>query len=359
MLSVLAVTAAFTFGANLLHLVNTPHHYGQNWDAAIDLQFGSITPQLTQHLLGKTPGVSGWTFGDHGIVSTGGLVVPAIGLTAGKGPLLAPTLLEGHQPRTGHQIVLGTSTLRKIGRHVGQTVTVTVSRRQLRERIVGRAVFPDFGQGGFTPTDLGEGAQMSIQPVAESARPSLSFDFVLLRFTRGQPRTIAMASFERSMAGFCQSIQPSPCVVTDQRPNGITSYTNIDRTPGVLAALLAILGAAVLGQFAVMSGRRRRRDFAILKALGLLRRQVSSITAWQVSILTGLALLAGLPLGVAAGRWTWALFAHDLGIPAGAITPVPLVLLMVPAVILIANTVAFWPGRTAARLKPAEILRAE
>ena len=108
-----------------------------------------------------------------------------------------------------------------------------------------------------------------------------------------------------------------------------------------------------------MSGRRRRRDFAILKALGLLRRQVSSITAWQVSILTGLALLAGLPLGVAAGRWTWALFARDLGVPAGAITPVPLVLLMVPAVILIANTVAFSPGRTAARLKPAEILRAE
>jgi len=115
----------------------------------------------------------------------------------------------------------------------------------------------------------------------------------------------------------------------------------------------------VLGQFAVLSGRRRRRDFAILKALGLLRRQVSSITAWQVSTLTGFALLAGLPLGIVAGRWSWALFAHDLGIPAGAITPLPLVLLMVPAVILIANTVAFWPGRTAARLKPAEILRAE
>ena len=161
-----------------------------------------------------------------------------------------------------------------------------------------------------------------------------------------------MASFKRSVAGFCHSRQPGPCLATDQRPNGITSYTQIDRTPAVLAALLAILGAAVLGQFIVMSGRRRRREFAILKALGLLRRQVSFITAWQVSILTGLALLAGLPLGVAAGRWAWALFARDLGIPAAAITPFPLVLLMVPAVIIIANTLAFWPGRTAARLKP-------
>ena len=253
--------------------------------------------------------------------------------------------------------MLGTSTLRKIGRHVDQMVTVTINQHRLRERIVGRAVFPDFGQGGFTPTDLGQGAQMSIQPLAEPVKPGLGFQFVLVGFTPGQPRATAMAGYKRSIAGYCHIVQP--CAVTDQRPTGITSYTHIDRTPTVLAVLLASIGAAVLAQFAVLSGRRRRRDFAILKALGLLRRQVSSITAWQISILAVLALLAGLPLGVAAGRWTWALFARELGIPATAITPLPLVLLSVPAVIFIANAVAFWPGRTTARLKPAEILRTE
>jgi hypothetical protein len=74
---------------------------------------------------------------------------------------------------------------------------------------------------------------------------------------------------------------------------------------------------------------------------------------------TGLGLLAGLPLGIAAGQWSWALFAHGLGIPVAAITPTWPVLLTVPAVILIANTVALWPGRATARLKPAEVLRAE
>jgi hypothetical protein len=127
--------------------VNTPRQYGQNWDAAIDLQFGTITPQQTQYLLGKTTGISGWTFGDHGIVSIGGLVVPAIGLTAGKGPLLSPTLLEGHPPRTSHEIVLGTSTLRQIRQHVGQTVTVTVKAPAARTHRGPRG-FPDFGQGG-------------------------------------------------------------------------------------------------------------------------------------------------------------------------------------------------------------------
>ena len=57
MLSVLVVTAAFTFGANLLHLVNSPRLYGQNWDAAIELQFGTITPEQEHQLLGQTASI--------------------------------------------------------------------------------------------------------------------------------------------------------------------------------------------------------------------------------------------------------------------------------------------------------------
>ena len=38
------------------------------------------------------------------------------------------------------------------------------------------------------------------------------------------------------MTGFCRGIQQSTCVVTGQRPNGVTNYASIDRTPAVLAA---------------------------------------------------------------------------------------------------------------------------
>jgi hypothetical protein len=41
------------------------------------------------------------------------------------------------------------------------------------------------------------------------------------------------------------------------------------------------------------------------------------------------------------------------------VTPLPLVLLMVPAVILAGNAVVSWPARTAARVSPARVLRAE
>jgi hypothetical protein len=364
-LSVLTVVAAFTFGANLLHLVGTPRLYGQSWDVAVDFQFAGVTPRAAERVLRATPGVSGWSFGSHAIIGIDRSVVPAIGVAAGRGPLLAPVLLDGHPPRSSHEIVLGTSVLRRTGRRVGQSVTVTINSRHESVRIVGRAVFPDFGQGGFTPTDLGNGAETAASLLAppRAGRPvppsRARYNFVLIRFTPGPRQAARIAAFGRSMGANCAQAGLPTCVRTDQRPNGVTGYARIDGTPEVLAAVLAVLGLAALGQLMVASARRRRRDFAILKTLGLVRRQVSSITAWQVSTLAGLALLAGVPLGVAAGHWAWALFARELGISTIAITPVPLVLLTIPAVIAAANAVAFWPGRTTARLRPAEVLRTE
>jgi hypothetical protein len=368
-LSVLAVTAAFTFGASLLQLVHTPARYGQAWDAVIDLQFGTLTPAQARHLVGRDRGVAGWSFGDHGIIGIGGTVVPAIGVAPGRGALLSPTLLQGQPPRTAHQIVLGTSTLRRLGLQVGDPVTVTAGGHRLRDRIVGRAVFPNFGQGSFTPTDLGEGAETTaavMQPqtvpgdgpgARQPAGPA--FEFMLLRLAAGQRGAAGVARLQRSLAGFCQTVQQSTCVVAGQRPNGVTNFARIDGIPEVLALLLAVLGVAVLGQLMVVSGWRRRRDLATLKTLGLVRRQVKAIVAWQATIVTGLALLAGLPLGVAVGRWAWALFSSGLGIPPGALVPVQFVLLMIPAAMLAANAVAYWPARAAARLSPARALRAE
>jgi FtsX-like permease family len=359
-LSVLVVIAALTFGANLFHLVHTPRLYGKTWDAAVDWQFGSFTPRQAEHVLGAAPGIAGWTFGNHGTVGIGGLVVPAIGVSAGRGPLLTPTILAGRPPRTGRELALGTATMRRIARTVGQTVTVTVGGQQRVDRIVGRAVFPNFGQGSFTPTDLGEGAVTTAAGLGQQAAGGpAGYEFALLRFARGPQRAAHIAAFRRSMSGTCRAIQEPACVVTDQRPNGVVDYARIDAVPEALAAVLAVLGLAVLGQFIVVSGRRRRRDFAILKALGLTRRQVRVITAWQVSIVSGLALAAGIPLGVAAGHWTWEVFAGSLGIPADFVMPLPLILFVVPAVILSANAVAFWPARAVARVSPARVLRAE
>ena len=362
--SAAAVAAAITFGANLLHLVHTPRLYGKDWNVAVDLQFGTITPQRFGAITAHVPGISGWTFGVHGTVGIGRAVVPAIGLAAGRGPVTSPTLLAGRPPLAADEIALGTSVLRRLGLRIGQSVPVTIpgGRRDSPAVIVGRAVFPYFGEGSFTPTDLGEGAIVSaatLEPQSGATGDGDGFNFVLVRFAPGPRRAADIARLQRAMSSFCATVEQSTCVITDQRPNGVTGYARIDGTPEVLAGILAVLGLAVLGQFAAVSARRRRRDFAIMKVLGLLRRQLIAVTAWQVTTLTGLALLVGLPVGVAAGHWAWALFAAAAGLSPGAITPVPLVLLMVPAAILAANAIAFPSGQLTARLRPAAALRAE
>jgi putative ABC transport system permease protein len=359
--AVAAVAAAVTFGANLLRLVDTPRLYGQDWDVALDLQFSTITPRQFDGLAARVPGITGWTFGFHGTLGIGTAVVPAIGLAAGHGPLVTPTLLAGHAPRSPQQIVLGTSVLRQIGLHVGESVPVTASGRQRHVQIVGSAVFPYFGEGDFTPTDVGQGAETTAALLAAQANPvgnGGGYNFVLVRFAPGSTVAADIADFERVTGSFCATVEQSTCVVIDQRPNAVTDYALIDGTPEVLAGILAVLALAVLAQFVVASARQRRHDFAIMKVLGLLRRQLTAVSAWQVTTLAGLALLVGLPLGVAGGRWAWDLFAANVGLSPGAITPMPL-LWMIPVTLAAANAIALRPGQLIARLSPAAVLRAE
>ena len=361
-LSVAAVTAAATFGANLLHLVHTPRLYGQSWDAEVDLGFSVITPGQFERITAHVPGIAGWTYGVHGTVQIGNAVVPAIGLAPGRGPVSSPTLLAGRPPRLQRQIVLGTSVLRLVGKDLGQTVPIAAAGHgKMQTVIVGKAVFPYFGQGSFTPTDLGEGALVtaSVLEPQSSAAQGAGYNFVLLRFDHGPRQAADMADFERAMGSFCATVEQPTCLITDQRPNSIVNYALIDGTPEVLAGILALLGLAVLAQFAVASARRRRRDFAVLRTLGLLRAQLIAITAWQAAAMTGLALLVGLPLGVAGGHWAWSLFAGQVGLSTAAVTPLPLLLLTVPAAITAAIAVTLPSGHGCARLNPAAVLRSE
>lgn len=361
-LSAAAVMASATFGANLLHLERTPRLYGQNWDVTMDLQFGAVTPPQFERLIEHVPGITGWTFGLHGTVTLPGHggVVPAIGLVPGRGQLLTPTMLAGHLPQD-NQAVLGTSTMRQGGFRLGQTIVASASGRSWPIRLVGQATFPAFGQGGFTPTDLGLGALVPARLLAAQAQQATGpgYNFVLIKFTQGPGKAADIAAFYRATAKFCAGVQQSTCLTRNQKPNGIYYYERINATPLVLAGLLAILGLGVLAQFIFQSARAGRRDFAVLRTLGLQHRQLRAVIVWQISTLTGFAVLIGLPTGAAAGHWAWALFAGVLGVSPGTSIPVGTGLLMIPAALLAANLVALWPARRSIRIRPAMLLRAE
>ena len=144
-----------------------------------------------------------------------------------------------------------------------------------------------------------------------------------------------------------------------QRPSDIVAYDRVRSTPLVLALVLGVLAAATVAHALVIATRRRRRDLALLATLGLTRRQVSATVAWQATTVGACALVVGLPLGIIGGRWAWGFLADDLGTLSEPQVPLLAVLLAVPAVLLLCNLVAFVPGRMAARLRPAVVLRSE
>ncbi len=239
-----------------------------------------------------------------------------------------------------------------------------VSRRTMR--IVGVAVFPGFGRGGFAATDLGTGAAVTAPVLSEPSPTSgclghvTCYNFFLLRY---RPGTDLAAAADRLTAAVVKAgCPPGPvsCTVTaDQRPTDIRNYASVRDTPLILGAVLALLAVATLSHVLLTGVRRRRRDLAVLKTLGLRRSQVIGVVSWQASALAGAALLAGLPLGVLAGRWAWGLFAGSAGVSDQADVPVALVLAVIPAALLLANLLAAGPGWAAARVSPAITLRSE
>ena len=71
------------------------------------------------------------------------------------------------------------------------------------------------------------------------------------------------------------------------------------------------------------------------------------------------AVLAGVPLGVAVGRWAWLLVAQQLGVAPEPVVSTLQVLAIAGGALLTANLISAGPGWAAGRLRPAPVLRSE
>jgi ABC-type lipoprotein release transport system permease subunit len=107
------------------------------------------------------------------------------------------------------------------------------------------------------------------------------------------------------------------------------------------------------------SVRRRRRDLALLKALGLTRRQVAAAISWQATVAAVVGAVVGVPLGVVIGRQLWIAFAHNINAVPVPSVPVPTLIVVAVGALVFANLVAALPGRSAARTPVALVLRTE
>ena len=369
MMAVAAVVAAMVFGASLLGLVGTPHRYGQNWAQQLDMQVGSVPLTFGTRVLAKVRGLTGYAGGDYGQVSIAalgssrGVAVPAIGLDQLRETGFL-TLLAGRVPARPGEIALGPRTLRTLGLRLGQRVEVGANGRTPSPmRVVGSAVLAGFSVGGGSATDLGTGAVVPASVLSQPnppfcGPPQTCYNFFLLRYRPGTDLRAAGSRLQTvvTRAGCPRGL----CLVTtDQRPSDIQDYTGVRDTPLILGAVLVLLGVGTLAHVLLSGVQRRRRDFAVLKALGLRRSQLLRLVAWQASALAAAPLLAGLPLGLLVGRWAWLVFANSAGVGSAADVPAVLVLLTIPVTLILANLIAAGPGWTAARVRPALVLRSE
>jgi putative ABC transport system permease protein len=357
--AVAAITASFTFGANLSRLVSTPSQYGRTWDADLDTGFGGMTPAKITRTFGGDPDILSYAGGTYGSVSIHGRQIPAVGIDSLKGSLF-PTVVAGRPPLSPQEIALGAKTLNLIGASIGQTVTVRTPIGESRMRIVGQVVFPAMGQGSFTPTGLGEGAATVARVFPPPFFPPDDYSFVLARFAPGVNRTDALHRLASRVkaSGMCP-IDQQCGLRTVQLPAELSTYSNIKIVPLVLALLLILMGIAVTVHTLVTSVQRRRRDLATLKTIGFVRPQVMTTVTSQASVFAVIGLALGIPLGIAAGRWAWTAFAQQLGVPTSPVVPIVMVALAVPATLLLAILAAALPGRSAARTSPAVVLRTE
>ncbi len=295
-----------------------------------------------------------------------------------------PPILAGHGLDTNSQIVLGDQTLALLHRRIGQTVSVSYGAPAdspiyvppTTLTIVGTATFPALGYATSVAdhTAMGTGALLPIgvEPktfvrAISSKDPNLNGPAVVfVRLRPGVSASAGRANLERIAAVANATFAHDPngtgnyvTVLSVQRPAQIVDYRSIGTTPVLLAAALALGAVGALAVTLITSVRRRRRDLAILKTLGLTRRTAASAIIYQASVDAVVGVLVGIPLGILLGRELWTLFARDINAVPYPTVPVGALTLLGVGTIVIAVLTATWPGRSAARTSPGLTFRTE
>ena len=354
-LAVASVVAAVTFGLSLQHLVDTPRQQGWNWDVVVgnpnsqalagDPAADSLHTEMTRLLAtNKYVGAfSGFALSDG--ITVDGHPVDIAGVETVKGSVF-PVVVEGRAPVTPDEIALGGDALAQVHKGIGQSVTVSAGAQRTTMRIVGQILTTTAGD--LSPR-LSRGGAMTLAGLRR-----LLPDTPVLQFAvRYQPGVDGQAAFRSLLDDFGR-------VVLRPYPGGeVGDLAQVDFLPYVLAGFLVVLAVGALGLTLVGSVRRHRRDLAVLRTIGFVRRQVWETVSWQATTLAVGAVVVGVPCGVALGRWTWHLVANSVGSVSPPIVPVAAVLLVVPATVLLANLLAGGPAWAAGRDRPAEALRTE
>ena len=364
-----AVCATVVFGTSLAHLTAIPALYG----APFQMYFPNSGPGGTAATtllsdLTHDRRISQITLASVPDVTVNHVVVKAFtgSVVAGKGPLLM-SVVQGRLQAGDDQVALGVSTMRRLGTRIGAMVPVTVTDpsgapRTRSFRVVGVLVFPgDFGTGrprhrggrdhrGVRRRPVPARTRAGPVPARRAEHPSRGDHGARRRRPGGPGRSGHYGRLAKGDA-------TRPVV-----PAALVNFGQSANFPLLPGGIVTLCGLATLAHLLVVSVARRRTENGLLRALGMVRRQLASIVFWQATTVAVIAIVLGIPIGIAVGQAIWRAFAVSLGVvPAPVVHAWPLaaVAAVAAGVLVTANVLAAVPALGAARIRPGRVLRAE
>lgn len=352
---VAGLVAALTFGAALRWTVTEPVAYGLAWDTNV---LGPGDPgELEQQAAalaadGDVQAVAALSVLP---IQLGGFPVQSYGLEAVKGGGFV-TVLDGRAPQGATEVLVGSDTLDRHDRDLGDTITAEpLQGGEPRElTIVGRGVFPEFVHPAVPDSDTGSYNDFALltRTASEALGEGVGGEYFSVMLVRWAPGADIAAESEQLAA------QGSELSVVG-RPERFVNLERVDAFPWVVAAFLLLIAFVATGHALGLSVRRRAADLAVLRTMGFNGRQVRATLAWQATTLAVVGLAVGIPVGLVVGRAAWTLIAEALGIDGYIPTPWAGLALTVPAVLVSTNLLAILPGRRVVRTRPAVALRTE
>ncbi len=272
----------------------------------------------------------------------GGTNTLAIDLQRGE---IGASVIEGRIPSAPDEVALGPASLDRIGKDVGDRVTLRGEAGEAELEIVGSILFPE---GDFSHDEgIAITAEAGDRLVGDVR--SVGLHQVLFDWREGVDAEAADHDVGFDVLTNDAALQPAT----------VTNLGEVVALPRFLAAFVALLALVSLLHAVAVALRSRSKELVTMRALGMTARGTAGVLSTHVAVLAGVALLAGLPLGLAVGRTVWRPIAEGAHVIVLAVWPSESIGYVVgigglAAVVL--ATIAAWRVR---RLRPVELLRTE
>ena len=365
------VVASLVFSGSLRGLIDKPSHYGWPFDVGVMVGFGyggadadAIERSLDQ------PEVVDWGMASLGSVSIEGESLPGIGALGGFASL-GLEMVEGTLPSADDEIALGQQSAAALGLAVGDEVKLSAYSVERSAVVTGTVVLPAIGPFESDRAASGTGALMpepffrALVAEGEMAQglPPGSFAelglgaFIAIDLVDGTDPAAFLAGLESELPAWDSNDFGALTYAAPVRPSTIADVAGMRRVPLALGGFLALAMAAGLGVAIAVATRARRTELALLGAIGCSPRQLASSVRWHALAVVGTAVVVGGPLGVALGRTLYRRFATDLGVVPHVVISAVWLAGVVVAAAAVGLLAALLPAYTAARRRPAAVLR--